>query len=335
MKKKYYLTGAFILAISIIAYHFYAAGQAEEQITEAIRKQTEQPASSLSVTYSSVDVSPFNGDIHFADLSVVDSSAMLRSRSIRLDMGYSDFLNIYLWGLRYGLEQLTAAQLNVKQPSYVDRSSFVEIKFNSIDIAFQGDAWDALVSLIHSTPSATSHSFEVNGDSLSYHVPNALPGTFKAGTFTSGHSFPAGSKAWWRQGEHRLRLDEILWTPPASFQKQYGFFIRGFGYETDRIPADSLLLLYEAPATGPALVSADLFTNLFDAQVRSQLFINPGSFMESRLKEGSVTIRNTSEEFDMFTRNLEQLMGLKLTNPSGQVLRFSGPLNTPRFSLQP
>src|SRR5699024_8977130 len=124
----------------------------EEQIDEAIREQTEKPAASLSITYSSVDVSPFGGDIRFTDLSVANPSAILRSRSVRLDMDYSDFLNIYLWGLQYGLEQLTAAQLNVKQPSYVDRSSFMKIKFNSIDVAFQGNAWDALVSLVNSTP---------------------------------------------------------------------------------------------------------------------------------------------------------------------------------------
>lgn len=334
MKLKYVLIGLLALVIFIFAYHFYAAAQAERQIGEAIRKQTEHPASSISVTYSALNVSPFKGDIRIEDLSVAGSPGLLSSRSVHLDMKYRDFLNIYLWGLQYGLEQLNAAQLNVKQPSYVDRSSFIEIKFNSLDLTLWGNAWDALVSLVNSTPAATSLSLKANGDALSVHIPDALPGTVKAEAFTSDHSYLAGSKTWWRQGEHRFKLNGILWTPPSSFQKQYGFFIQGFGYETDRIPADSLLFMYHDPATSPALVSASLFSGLFDARARSQLFINPDLLIESRLKDGTVDIINSSGQFDIFVQNLEQLMGLKLANPAGPMLRFAGPLNAPRFSLQ-
>lgn len=334
MKKRYYLFGLLALTIFIIAYHFYAARQAEVQIDEAIREQTEKTASSTSITYSSIDVSPFDGDIRFDNLSIVDSSGILRSRSIRLDMDYRDFLNIYLWGLQYSLEHLTHARMNVDQPSFVDRSSFREIKSGSLNILFQGNAWDALISLVNSTPVETQQSLTIDGDTLTYHIPNSLPGTIKAETFNSEHSFPAKSTVWWQQGEHRMKLTRIIWTPPASFQEQYGFFIRGFDYETEQIPADSLRFLLDSPATGPALASADLFTELFDVRISSQILVNPDSFMNSRLKDGTVNINNTSEQFDIVTKNLEQLLGIKLSDPSGRVLRFAGPLNNPGFSAQ-
>jgi len=57
--KKYYAIGLFILASALFAYHFYAAGNAEENIDTSIQEITARLNPPLSVSYSKVEVSPF------------------------------------------------------------------------------------------------------------------------------------------------------------------------------------------------------------------------------------------------------------------------------------
>lgn len=335
-KTKYYLVGLSVLIIFVVGYHFYAASQAEAQIDEAIQEQVGQSASTTTtVTYSSIDVSPFKGDIQFEDLSVMSPSAIHRSRTISLDLSYMDFLRIYTMDLKYGLEHLAQARVLFEQPMLIDRESFGETRFDVVDLIFEGNAWDALLSLINSTPLQTAQSIRLTGQSLTYSTQDTFPGTIKAERVYSEHLAPTDSRQWWKQSEHRVNIEDIVWAPPLSFQEQYGFFIRGFGYETDSIPADSLKFKLTSSSADSSILSLKLFTDLFDTEITSRLLINQQSFINSRLLNGTVRIGNTSQEFNAFSKNLKQLIGVDISNQESEILRFSGTLNNPQISIQP
>lgn len=331
--KKYYLIGALVLAVAIIGYHFFAASQAEQQINEAIQKQTGK-TNTISVQYSEIDVSPFSADITISDLNIFLGNHIERAQQIKLDLGYPDFLNIYFGGVEYGLEHLDEAIITAVSPSYTNKAQFQEIKFDSLTISYQGNAFDGIQSAVNGTPFRVNQSIEIQGSNITFSVPQTLLSKVRAQNLHYSGTISKARTNFWKEGRHNIRLDSLLWTPSVSFQNKYSFFIKGFGYPTDAIPFQSADL--QANSASEAKDTLEI-----ESTVKSELALLTGRgnvilkqpLQDSEFQNMTISLSNFSERFGNVLSNLEQLLSISLPkSKDGITIQLQGSIDNPRIS---
>src|SRR5699024_11627464 len=122
MKKKYLLFIFLFLVALVIGYHFYAASQAEKQITQLIKQQTAQRGD-ISVQYSDIEVTPFTGKFVISDLTIIFGNHIERTKEITVDLAYWDVLNFYLGGTEYALKNLYEDEALVLRLTYVNQEN--------------------------------------------------------------------------------------------------------------------------------------------------------------------------------------------------------------------
>lgn len=331
-KKKYYIIGIILLAGAIVGYHYLAAWQAAQQIDKGISEQVKK-RKNLSVQYSSIDIAPFAATVSFRDLTVIVGEHMERARDLKLDIGYLDFLNIYLGGLQYGLDHLTQARITTLGPSYLNKKELEEIKFDTLEIIYSGNALDGLQSAVNGIPFQHSQKVEARSAGLTISLPQTPLHKIKAQSFSYTGHIGANETNFWTRGTHRVSMDSLQWTPSKSFQNSYSFFIKGFGYSTDAIPFKYARLRSE-PASQPNTLK-------IAASVSSELALFSGSgFLQlhtpveaSRFRDTQLTLTDLSQSFSNVLKNIERLFSFNLPRQNESIsLQLKGTLSKPAIS---
>lgn len=331
-KKKYYIIGIILLVGAVIGYHYLAAWQAEQQIGKGISEQVKK-RKGLSVRYSSLDIAPFAGTVSFRDLTVMLGDHIERAKEVELDIGYLDFLNIYLGGLQYGLDHLNQAKITSLGPSYLNKEDLEEIKFDTLEIIYSGNALDGLRSAVNGTPFHHSQKVEARSAGLTLSLPQTPLHKVKAQTFSYTGRIKPNESYFWTQGTHRFSMDSLQWTPAKSFQNTYSFFIKGFGYPTDAIPFSHARLRSEPASQANTLKVT--------ASVRSELALFSGSgFLQlrtpletSRFRGAQLSLTDFSQSFSNILQNIEQLFSINLPRQNESIrLQLKGTLSKPAIS---
>lgn len=328
MKTNYYLAGIIILILALIGYHYYAAGEAGRQIDEALQEQAARSDGEFSVSYSAIDVFPFSGDIRFRDFNLTQTNYTQRASSIYFDLTYLDFLTIYVRGTEYGLKNLDRLRTNIIKPSIVLRPSMRELKSDTFRIDYKGSAYDLLRHSVTEQAVESPHEFEASAVSFRFTQSNSTSDGFRADSIFIQTSVPPATTSILNDADHFMaRAFDITWIPSSAIGDKYGFFIRGFGYETDNIPVDSLLLMINIDDAGSRFMNLDLHSELFHAQAIAEIKMNSQEFSRITFEDGIVNLLATSPRFDNFLQNAEQLFGISIPRKTESVFRFYGPLS--------
>lgn len=334
-KKRYYLLGFFILLIAIFAYHFFAASQAEQQIDNTLQEQSAQN-DSLSIQYSSIDVTPFSATVSIENLTVIFGEHIERAQHLQLDISYLDFLNIYIGGLPYGLEQINRAAITAIQPSYVNRGGLEEIKFDTLHINYRGNALDGLRSAINQTNFSQSQSIEAQSSGLRILLPQTTLSRIAADEFRYSGSISEGQQNFWKNGSHQFAMDSLTWTPSQSFQDSYSFFIKGFGYEPDQIPFQSVQLHSRNASESQPQSPYEILK--IESSIQSELaLLSASGFIElhtppgnSEFQDMKIRMTNFSDSFANVLSNIERLLSVSLPQTNnGITLRINGTIANP------
>lgn len=332
-RKKVYLAGFLLLIAAVIAFHFFAAEQAEADLDKAIREQAAKIDSTISVQYSSIEVSPFSGDVSVTDLIIIHHNNIERSSKISLDLSYGDFLNIYFWGAEYGLSRITEAYLAIQNASYLDRAEMHELKFREARIRYSGNMLEALRSFMANGRISLDHEIVLSGKDIRYAKPEPSIGVFSADSLylvnrVSASEGPAASSY------DTLSLHTVVWNPPSSFQDAYGFIIRGFGLQPDSLGAESALFSYRLSVDEKKITLSEgtVNTDLGKIKLHGNI-IWPPSAGEPVLSPLHVSATNLTLEVGRVINNLERLLNRRLPrNENGDpAVRLQGPVTQPTF----
>lgn len=331
-KKKYYLLGFIIFLIAIFGYHFFAASQAEQQIDNALQEQSETN-DSLSVQYSSIDVTPFSAKVSIQDLTVIFGDHIERAQYLQLDIRYLDFLNIYIGGLPSGLEQLDQAAITAIQPSYVNRGGLEEIKLDTLHINYTGNALDGLRSAVNQTHFTTPQSIEAQSSGLRILLPQTTLSRIVADEFRYSGSISEGQQNFWKNGSHQFSMDSLTWTPSESFQNTYSFFIKGFGYDIDEIPFQSVRLHFQSTSESEILriessIESELALLSSSGTIELKAPLGNSEFQDMRIR-----MTDFSDSFTNVLSNIERLLSIELPrNKNGIILQIEGTLSNPSIA---
>jgi len=332
MKKKYYGIGIAVFIALLVGYHFLAASQAESQIDEALQEQSEQNPR-FSVQYSAVEVAPFTATLVLRNLTVVLGDHIERAQKLQLDMSYFDFLNVYFGGLPYGLENLTSAEILFVKPTYVNQDGLEEIKADSLRLRYSGNAMDGLQSAINGTPFGHRHSIEASSSELVISVPQTTLTRVTASKFRYSGSVDARTSNFWLNGNHQFGMDSLVWTPSASFQNSYSFFIKGFGYPTDAIPFQSAQLHVKP--------TSDINQLRMESTVKSDLALFSGSghvalkepFGSSQFVNTRLSLTQLSDSLKNVIGNIERLFNITLPKENDSIsIRLGGTISNPEIT---
>lgn len=333
--RKFIFAIILILLVGLFAFHFIAAKEAEKQIDIAIQEQAKASPTPLSVQYSSIDVSPFSGDILFKDVTLVEKSNIERTRKMNVDIRYLDFLNIYFGGVESGLRKLERGTLNLSNVTYVNRESLQEFSIDTLNIEYSGNMWDALQSIFTEKATEYSHKVHFSGANGSYKKPESSIGNFTADSAFFRFDLPKETTQWRQDGAHDIMFKNVNWSPPTSFRNQYGFFIQGFGYELDSIPIDSLGVIYSMPDSTTlnltnGVAATDLFSARFNGTIETDSTWNSGIFTPLQ-----ISMVNLSNQFTNVLTNIEQLLGVRLpgkTSDNEIHFQLVGPVTNPQIT---
>lgn len=333
--KKYYLIGIAILLAGLFAYHFIAENRAEQQIHEAIQETINKPDARWSVQYSSINITAFTGDIVFSDITLLQDKTIQRSRHILVDLSYWDVLKIYVGGLQFGLKQLDEAKISLSAPVWIDRNSLSEIKFGSLNIFYEGNAWDLLLNLNNGSPFKQAHTITAQSPEFVLALPGTTFSQLEAANFTYTGTVESGKRELLPGASHKVQLDSLTWTPSEEFQKTYSFFIKGFGYATDAIPFDAAHL-NAAPnsETGLLQIDARLESELARLSACGYLKLDE-PLGNSQWHETQLTLTEFSEAFSNVLTNIERLLPVNLPKEAGGIkLQLAGTLSNTSIQQQ-
>jgi len=337
MKKwfSYTFIGLLALAAGLFAYHFYAAADAERKLDESIRNISAQTDAGLTVNYSSIQVDPFSGDVIFSDVNIIRNEDIQRAKTARFDLGYSDFVNITIWGTEYGLRNIEEGLLALSDLSYTGRSNLVEIKMDSLNVNYRGNLWNLIVLGITRSAPSIRHRIDAEGARFSFSQPGSAVGTVRADTLEWTTFF---GKLTDRPDSlaSSFALSGVTWAPPIPFREKYSFFIQGFGYPADAIPLDRVEARYRYhPARDSlAVEQMTLYSDLFDTSIQGSITLDEELFGRSRVNDIRVELQELSPRFQNFIGQLKQLTGLPLAEDEDKItLSIGGSVGEPSITF--
>lgn len=332
--KKFIIILAIILLAVFFGLHFVAANQAEKEIDKAIQAQVQSSPASVSVQYSSIDVSPFTGKIRMEDVTLIEDTNIERASSVTVDLGYFDFLNLYVEDIKTGLQEVSRGNVELLDISFVDRRTMQEFSADTVQAKYRGNLWDALQSIFSDRPTQFRHSVQLWGANGRYKKPSSSIGNFTADSLYARLDLPVGSEDWRHDGAHDIMLTGATWAPPSSFQNQYGFFIRGFGFPVNAIPIDSIGTIYSLSNSHTlkltkGVIGTPLFNARFNGTIQSDSTWSSGVFAPLR-----ISLTDLSNQFTSVLSNMEQLLGMSVPGKTADgEIRFHlvGPVSSPRM----
>lgn len=317
------------MAVIVIGYHLYAAGQAEKQITRLIEEQTAE-LRSASIKHSGVEVMPFTGKIIIRDVTVILDDHIERANQLTVDLSYFDVLKFYLRGTEWALEHLYQAEALLLNPSYVNKSNLQQVSSDSLHIHFEGQALDGIRAAIADTIFSKQQTIHAEGSGLRFHFPETLITGLQVQKFNYNGSVAAGDKHFWKEGRHEVTMDSLRWKPLEDFQNKYGFFIKGFGYATDAIPFQSAhIQTTPQPQSGNLQVISRVKSELALISADGTVDLQQ-PFGTSQLENATLSISDFSPSFSRVLENVEQLLSISFPrNEEGITIRIDGTVSEP------
>lgn len=331
--KKYYAIALFLLLVALFAYHFYAAGKAEQNIDSSIQEITSGFNPPLSVSYSSVEVGPFSGDVRFTDLNIVGNQDIGRAYSVLFDFSYFDFLNISLFGAEYGMKRIESANIYFDQLSITDRSNLAELKIDSLNAGYEGELWKLLRVGLQDTSFTSNHSLSAGGSNFTFSLPGFI-GSIKADSLIISNRFLDASGSDSLSGT--VSLKKLTWNPTDSFKNQYRFFIQGFGYEMDSIPFREAYLEFNYGSEPPLLSIREmrLQSELFTGSLTGNLNINKDSLSASSIDNASLRFSDLAGRLQNVLSNAEKLFGITIPMADSTIsMNLSGTVLKPTIKM--
>jgi hypothetical protein len=329
--KKYSAIGLFFLLIGLFAYHFYAANNAELKLDESIKEIAADKKFGISVSYSSINVSPFSGDILFNDLNIIGNKEIRRAGFARFDLHYLDFLNFSLFGPEYGLKRIDAGKLELMDLSLTVRKSLAELKTDSLAIDYSGNLWKLLTLGLTDSPLQATHHFDASGTKLTLSRPEYV-GVVKADTLffqAQIEQNPGG-----RSFTGSTNLSDIIWTPTESFQEKYSFFLKGFGYQTHAIPFRKATAEYDFKLDTNALSipMMKLHSELFTGSLSGDIGIVRDSLSKSAIDSLLIQFGDLSPKMQRFLSNAEKLFGIRIPMKENKLsMTLTGTIDNPKI----
>lgn len=326
--KKYYFIAALVILAGFYSYHFLAAEKAEEQIDEAIQEQLNQQPDSLSIKYSKIDISPFSGNITFKDLNVINSSYIQRAQKLTFDLTYWDFLSIYISGAEAGLSKDGLFRLVAENVSFLQRQTLQETKIRTLEATYSGDLWKTIQSMAMQIPLQETQEIALHASSLRYTQPESAIGSLKSDSLDATIQIIQNGSSFRSQTETRLSV--ITWTPPANFQQQYEFFIKGFGFEPDSIPIENANFSADFNSANKSITLNNSTISMSLAEIN---LLGNGIWATtiSNTKVDTLSIRASklSNQLQNILNNAEQLLGVRLPKEGNEiVIKLSGNLGS-------
>lgn len=323
-----------LLILGLWGYHYLAANQAERDLGEALQELTKQAEQPANISYESIQVNPFDGDILFGETNIIFEESLYRFSNLKLDLTYWDFLTVYFRGGEYALQHLEGLKSEIEDPSLLIRQSQAEYKSDFMQLNYNGNFYDLLSQHINKVPYEQQHHLELEAQEFRSVQQNASWGSIKTDSLSFFLTISEGSQSLLSSEQMELSTYSVGWNPPAWFQEKYGFFIRGFNYEEDNIPVDSLHVQLEKSAEDtPSSLQADLYNELFQLRATTDLLISDRYPMQSEFDDGKILLADTSEEFRNFLDNAQQLLGINLPEPDQPLFLFDGPFSNPDFRI--
>lgn len=328
-KTTYYFFGLVFIAVLIAGYHFYAAGQAEEQIIQLIEEQTAENRS-ISVQHSSVEVTPFTGKVMIRDLTIVLDNHIERAKELTVDLDYLDVLKFYLRGTEYALEHLYELDALLLDPSYVNKSNIHQVSSDSLRIHFEGQALDAIRTAVADTVFGTQQAIRAEGSGLQLQFPQTLITGLQIKDFNYSGSVSAGDRSFWEEGRHEVDMDSLSWEPIEDFQTKYGFVIKGFGYATDAIPFQAARFQSSpGPQSDMLQIESELTSELALISANGSINLRQ-PFGASQLENTTISIGDFSDSFSRVLKNIEQLLSISLPRDEDRItIRIEGTISEP------
>lgn len=319
-----------IILVGLFAFHFIAANQAESQIDATIQAQADSSAVPISVQYSTIDVSPFGGNLEFDDVTIIERANIERADHIFIDLSYLDFLKIYFSGVEQGLRDITDAEITLQNVSYVNRETMQEVSLAGAELRYRGNLWDAIKTTYLQQPAAFHHRLDITGQTLHYNKPSSTFGTFKSDSVSAHFELP-DQKETSTDIDNSIHLQNITWSPPARVQKKYGFFIQGFGYPLDALPASEMGFSFTPAANGIQISNGSAQTDLFTVKFEGAIIKDP-SWTQAQLAPLSISLVDLSEEFQNVLSNVEDLLGVSIPRDNNTItFQLVGPVLNPRI----
>lgn len=326
MKKRYYFYIFIVLLIIFVAYNYYSAAQAEENITQLIQEQVDKSRESISIQYSSIDVSPFQGNIEFEDVNIIQSEAIRRAEKIKIDLNYYDFLKFSIGGTEYGIKHLSNALLILNDASYINRSTRTEIHFDELTVNYSGDLWNAILVYFSPRQINQTHEVVIMGKNASYHKPESFIGTFKADSLFINHTFSDE-----KETLSKFRLNDITWNPPKTFKQKYAFFIQGFGLSVDSILIDHTGFSYVVNERNIQINEGTFETSLLSAGFYGTIDKQPIAAFSPL----HISITELSPRLQNALQNLKQLFDLSIPIGNGAIqFKLIGPVSDPQLIFE-
>lgn len=331
----YIVAGLLLLGIGLFAYHFYAADRAEQTINETIQGIASNSPNKMTINYTSVEVSPFSGDILFSDVNIIRDTDLQRAATALFDLTYWDFLNFTIWGAESGLKQVHNGILEIKNFSYTNRSNYVELKIDSLYVDYSGNLWNLIVLGATQRPAEIQHHIRASGKQFRYFQPEAGIGSISSDSLQIEAHFGKSSS----QSDslyNSFEIKNITWGPPPSIQKKYEFFIQGFGYQTDSIPFQRAGVRFRHDQVENRVRFKELALNseLFAVSSQGNILVDPLQFSHSQLHDFSIRIHQMSPRFQNFLQQTQKLLGFKIPGSAEQIqLKLKGTLDEPQVIL--
>ncbi len=332
--KKRILIPLGIILVGLLIFHFWAANQAETQIDATIQAQVDSLVTPFSVQYSSVDVSPFSGNLEFRDVTIIEQANIERANRVFIDLSYFDFLKIFFSGAEEGLKDITATDISLTKISYVNRESMQEISLASAELEYTGNLWDGIRRVYLREAGNVQHQVNVYGKTLSYSKPNSTFGTFKSDSLSLQLGFPEGSRGL-AQAASSAYMHDITWNPPSRVRNQYGFFIQGFGYELNSIPVSNFNMQVTHSGDNSIEISdgkilTELATVNFDGSI-----VQDSTWSDARFSPLNVSVVELSPQMKNVLSNLENLLGIEVSRQqSGIHFQLVGPISNPALQAE-
>jgi hypothetical protein len=165
-----------VLLVLLISVSFWLGSSAESQIEALLGQTQQQIGPEYQLTYSTVSVSPFAGNINVENLAINEQQAASRYSvgNLELDLSYIDFLRVYLKGMEQGLHEISGMQINLSNPGI--RIDSLQISAEELRFHHRGPTHETLKALLQNRRPETSVYLDVEADQL---------------TLNSGQSFDA------------------------------------------------------------------------------------------------------------------------------------------------
>src|SRR5699024_7927662 len=117
------------------------------------------------------------------------------------------------------------ANLTLLKPSYLNQQNLREVKMDSLQIAYKGNVWDAIVAVVNETPFSSNHSVSARSSNINLRFPQTIVSGIVAKNFRYKGKVRKGKIKYWKDGMHQISTDSLIWTPSEVFQNTYRFFI--------------------------------------------------------------------------------------------------------------